>query len=95
MVLILASILIFRVPCEYKNKNLAVRVEEPSRKDYLQIKFLYQGGQTEIVAVDVAQVSITDHGMGIDQKFKNYASCIKLFTLDSFKLEFQLSIINI
>ncbi|TKY67789.1 Expansin A1 [Spatholobus suberectus] len=46
-----------RVPCEYKNQNLAVRVEESSKKpDYLAIKFLYQGGQTEIVAVDVAQV---------------------------------------
>ncbi|KAL2596208.1 hypothetical protein AAZV13_11G088700 [Glycine max] len=46
-----------RVPCDYKNQNLAVRVEESSKKpDYLAIKFLYQGGQTEIVAVDVAQV---------------------------------------
>ncbi|KAI9123956.1 hypothetical protein K1719_005256 [Acacia pycnantha] len=46
-----------RVPCEYKNKNLAVRVEESSQKPYyLAVKFLYQGGQTEIVAVDVAQV---------------------------------------
>jgi len=36
---------------------LAVRVEESSKNpDYLAIKFLYQGGQTEIVAVDVAQV---------------------------------------
>ncbi|KAF7841683.1 expansin-like A2 [Senna tora] len=46
-----------RVPCEYKNKNLAVRVEESSKNpDYLAIKFLYQGGQTEIVSVDIAQV---------------------------------------
>ncbi|KAK2976270.1 hypothetical protein RJ640_026899 [Escallonia rubra] len=46
-----------RVPCDYKNKNLAVRVEESSQKPhYLAIKFLYQGGQTEIVGVDVAQV---------------------------------------
>ncbi|KAK6946508.1 RlpA-like protein, double-psi beta-barrel domain [Dillenia turbinata] len=46
-----------RVPCVYKNQNLAVRVEESSQKsNYLAIKFLYQGGQTEIVAVDVAQV---------------------------------------
>lgn len=41
----------------YKNQNLGVRVEESSKKpDYLAIKFLYQGGQTEIVGVDVAQV---------------------------------------
>lgn len=36
---------------------MAVRVEESSKKpNYLAIKFLYQGGQTEIVVVDVAQV---------------------------------------
>ncbi|XP_058213873.1 expansin-like A2 [Rhododendron vialii] len=46
-----------RVPCDYKNQNLAVRVEEMSQKpNYLAVKFLYQGGQTEIVAVDVAKV---------------------------------------
>ncbi|KAG5547574.1 hypothetical protein RHGRI_013312 [Rhododendron griersonianum] len=46
-----------RVPCDYKNQNLAVRVEEISQKpNYLAVKFLYQGGQTEIVAVDVAKV---------------------------------------
>lgn len=46
-----------RVPCDYKNKNLAVRVEEMSRyPDYLAIKFLYQGGQTEIIGADVATV---------------------------------------
>ncbi|KAE9447404.1 hypothetical protein C3L33_20681, partial [Rhododendron williamsianum] len=46
-----------RIPCDYKNQNLAVRVEEGSQKpNYLAVKFLYQGGQTEIVAVDVAKV---------------------------------------
>ncbi|KAE8672889.1 Expansin-like A2 [Hibiscus syriacus] len=46
-----------RVPCEYKNQNLAVRVEESSQKpNYLVIKLLYQGGQTEVVSIDVAQV---------------------------------------
>lgn len=46
-----------RVACDYKNKNLAVRVEEISKKpDYLAIKFLYQGGQTEIVGADIATV---------------------------------------
>ncbi|KAK7404330.1 hypothetical protein VNO78_05132 [Psophocarpus tetragonolobus] len=46
-----------RVACDYKKKNLGVRVEESSKKpDYLAIKFLYQGGQTEIVGVDVAEV---------------------------------------
>ncbi|URD82801.1 expansin-like [Musa troglodytarum] len=46
-----------RIPCEYKNRNLSVRVEESSRSPrHLAIKFLYQGGQTDMVAVDVAQV---------------------------------------
>ncbi|XP_009341550.2 expansin-like A2 [Pyrus x bretschneideri] len=46
-----------RVPCEYKNQNLSLRVEESSQKPhYLAVKILYQGGQTEIVAMDVAQV---------------------------------------
>lgn len=50
-----------RVPCEYKNKNLAVRVEESSQKpNNLVVKFLYQGGQTEIAGVDVAQVGSTN-----------------------------------
>ena len=48
---------LFRIPCEYKKQNLSIRVEESSRRpDQLVIKFLYQGGQTDIVAVDVAQV---------------------------------------
>ncbi|KAK6806003.1 hypothetical protein RDI58_003788 [Solanum bulbocastanum] len=46
-----------RVPCDYKGKNLAVRVDESSQKPYyLAISIFYQGGQTEIVGVDVAQV---------------------------------------
>ncbi|KAH7518313.1 hypothetical protein FEM48_Zijuj09G0158100 [Ziziphus jujuba var. spinosa] len=46
-----------RVPCEYKKKNLSVRVEESSQKpNYLSIKLLYQGGQTEVVGIDVAEV---------------------------------------
>ena len=49
-----------RVPCEYKGKNLAVRVEERSRHpNELAVRFLRQGGQTDIVAVDVAQVDTT------------------------------------
>ncbi|KAH0940381.1 LOW QUALITY PROTEIN: hypothetical protein HID58_000018 [Brassica napus] len=47
-----------RVPCDYGNKKmLNVRVEESSKKPYyLAIKLLYQGGQTEVVAIDIAQV---------------------------------------
>ncbi|KAF0928556.1 hypothetical protein E2562_006002 [Oryza meyeriana var. granulata] len=47
-----------RIPCEYAaGRNLSIRVEEKSRPpSELAIRFLYQGGQTDIVAVDVATV---------------------------------------
>lgn len=46
-----------RIPCDYKGQNLAIRVDESSHNPgYLAIKILYQGGQTEIVAINVAQV---------------------------------------
>ncbi|KAL1196145.1 Expansin-like A1 [Cardamine amara subsp. amara] len=46
-----------RVICDYGNKKMNVRVEESSQKpNYLAIKLLYQGGQTEVVAIDIAQV---------------------------------------
>uniref|UniRef100_A0A453J2P4 Expansin-like EG45 domain-containing protein n=3 Tax=Triticinae TaxID=1648030 RepID=A0A453J2P4_AEGTS len=60
-----------RVPCVYEGKNLSVRVEDRSRAPgELAITILYQGGQTDIVQVDLAQVgsssswtSLTrDHG---------------------------------
>lgn len=57
---------LFRVPCEYRNQNLAVRVEESSKKpNYLALKLLYQGGQTEIVGVDVAQVGEKSHSLNL------------------------------
>ncbi|XP_023529771.1 expansin-like A2 [Cucurbita pepo subsp. pepo] len=46
-----------RVPCEHKDKNLMVRVEEMSKyPTYLAIKLLYQGGQTEIASMEIAKV---------------------------------------
>nr|GLL38869.1 expansin-like A1 [Ipomoea trifida] len=46
-----------RVACEHGTNNLAIRVEESSqRPSHLAITFLNQGGQTEIIAVDVAPV---------------------------------------
>ncbi|KAL9256507.1 Expansin-like A3-like protein [Drosera capensis] len=49
-----------RVPCDYKNKTLAVRVEEFSKKpNYLAIKVLYQGGQTDISGIDVVKVGLS------------------------------------
>uniref|UniRef100_A0ACD5UMI3 Uncharacterized protein n=1 Tax=Avena sativa TaxID=4498 RepID=A0ACD5UMI3_AVESA len=50
-----------RIPCDYSDKNLSILVEEQSKKpSKLVIKFLYQGGQTDILAVDVAQVGSSD-----------------------------------
>ncbi|CAN6215573.1 unnamed protein product [Urochloa humidicola] len=50
-----------RVPCEYK-KNLTVRVEEGSRNPgQLGIRFLYQGGQTDIAAVEIAAAQATNN----------------------------------
>ncbi|VAI93891.1 unnamed protein product [Triticum turgidum subsp. durum] len=52
-----------RIPCAYKSKNLAVKVLEMSSRDrgYLALRFLYQGGQTDIAAVEVARaVNDTD-----------------------------------
>ncbi|KAF7111881.1 hypothetical protein CFC21_111836 [Triticum aestivum] len=48
-----------RIPCAYKSKNLAVRVDETSSRNrgQLAIRFLYQGGQTDIVAVEVAKAA--------------------------------------
>ncbi|CAL9160781.1 unnamed protein product [Musa hybrid cultivar] len=49
-----------RIPCEH-TKNLSIKVEEKSRSpNVLAIKFLYQGGQTDIGAVDVAQAGSSD-----------------------------------
>ncbi|KAI4969208.1 hypothetical protein ZWY2020_000122 [Hordeum vulgare] len=46
-----------RIPCAYKSKNLAVKVEETSSRErgHLALRFLYQGGQTDIAAVELAQ----------------------------------------
>jgi hypothetical protein len=47
-----------RVPYEYKGQNMAVKVDKNSQYPYyLAMQFLYQGGQTEIVIVDVSQVN--------------------------------------
>lgn len=50
-----------RIPCEYReSRRLAVRVEEASRNPtHLAIRFLYQGGQTDIAAVEIAQANAT------------------------------------
>uniref|UniRef100_A0ACD5UKF4 Uncharacterized protein n=1 Tax=Avena sativa TaxID=4498 RepID=A0ACD5UKF4_AVESA len=51
-----------RIPCAYKNKNLSVKVDEASvrSRGHLALRFLHQGGQTDIVAVEVAQAVSDD-----------------------------------
>ncbi|TKW34696.1 hypothetical protein SEVIR_2G322800v4 [Setaria viridis] len=50
-----------RIPCDYKDKNLSILVEEGSKSpSNLVVKFLYQGGQTDILAVDVAPVGSSE-----------------------------------
>uniref|UniRef100_A0ACD6A630 Uncharacterized protein n=1 Tax=Avena sativa TaxID=4498 RepID=A0ACD6A630_AVESA len=47
-----------RIPCAYRDdKNLSVKVEEGSvrSRGRLGLRFLFQGGQTDIAAVEVAQ----------------------------------------
>lgn len=45
-----------RIPCEYKNRNLSVRIDEEGSRHpaHLAITFLYQGGQTDIAAVELS-----------------------------------------
>jgi hypothetical protein len=50
-----------RVPCQYKDQNMSVKVDKLSRyPNYLAVQFLYQGGQTDIVSVDVEQVGSSE-----------------------------------
>ncbi|XP_052171194.1 expansin-like B1 [Diospyros lotus] len=45
-----------RVPCDYPNHNLAVKVHEQGRfPDYLAILFVYQAGKNDITAVQLWQ----------------------------------------
>ncbi|TJX44964.1 hypothetical protein E8P77_29535, partial [Soehngenia saccharolytica] len=46
-----------RIPCEYPGKNMTVRIDKISNYPYfLALQFLYQGGQTDIMGVEVAPV---------------------------------------
>ncbi|GAB2253130.1 hypothetical protein Droror1_Dr00005977 [Drosera rotundifolia] len=58
-----------RIPCDYKNQTLAVRVEDFSKQPgYLAIKILYQGGQTDIAGISVAQVG-TSNGASLKRNY--------------------------
>ncbi|GAB4853094.1 hypothetical protein Ancab_040587 [Ancistrocladus abbreviatus] len=47
-----------RIPCVFKEHNLSLRVEESSNyPNYLVVKILYQGGQTDITGIVVHGVA--------------------------------------
>ncbi|CDP08341.1 unnamed protein product [Coffea canephora] len=47
-----------RVPCQYPGTNVKVKVHEKSRyPDYLAIVILYQGGESDITAVEIYEES--------------------------------------
>lgn len=80
-----------RIPCPYKKKNLAIRVEKMSKPpNYLAITLLYQGGQTEIGAVDVSQAS---SGSAIGM-FRNYGAVRDTSNAPKGPLIFRLTMIG-
>ncbi|XP_048492585.1 expansin-like A1 isoform X2 [Beta vulgaris subsp. vulgaris] len=59
-----------RVPCVYKGQNLAIRVEEFSKpSNYLAIKVLYQGGQTNILGAEVASVNQPSNWISMSRNY--------------------------
>ncbi|KAH9321444.1 hypothetical protein KI387_016083, partial [Taxus chinensis] len=50
-----------RIPCEYPGQNMTVEISKISNyPSFFAFLFLYQGGQTDITSVDVAQVGSSD-----------------------------------
>ncbi|KAH9321474.1 hypothetical protein KI387_016113, partial [Taxus chinensis] len=50
-----------RIPCEYPGQNMTLKIDKSSSYPYfLAVQFLYQGGQTDITSVDVAQVGTSN-----------------------------------
>ncbi|RZC63065.1 hypothetical protein C5167_024815 [Papaver somniferum] len=44
-----------RIPCEYKNQNMSIKVDESNKKrDRFVLTLLYQGGQTGIFSISVS-----------------------------------------
>ena len=63
-----------RVPCQYPGTNVKVKVHEKSRyPDYLAIDILYQGGESDITAVEIYEVPLQLHY----QMKLNYLTMIK------------------
>eukprot|EP01018_Ginkgo_biloba_P005186 Gb_10705 [translate_table: standard] len=50
-----------RIFCEYRGHNLTINIEESSKYPYyLALKFLYQGGQTQILTVAIYKAGFSD-----------------------------------
>ncbi|XP_057833087.1 expansin-like A1 [Cryptomeria japonica] len=50
-----------RMPCEYPGKNMTVKIDKISNyPNFLAVQFLYQGGQTDIMGVEVAPVGTSN-----------------------------------
>ncbi|XP_057966368.1 expansin-like A2 [Malania oleifera] len=79
-----------KVPCKYK-RNLAVRVEEITNKpNFLALNFLYQGGQTEIVAVEIAEVNDSSNWQFMS---RNYGAVWSTNKIPPGALQLRLSVI--
>lgn len=54
----------YSIPCEYPRKNMSIKVDKSSNyPNYLVVEFLYQGGQIDIIGIEVSQVS--NHGSSL------------------------------
>ncbi|RZC63064.1 hypothetical protein C5167_024814 [Papaver somniferum] len=61
-----------RIPCEYKNQNVSIRVDESNNKrDRFVLTLLYQGGQTGIFSISVmyADTNSSSVELGMTHKY--------------------------
>ncbi|KAI3939738.1 hypothetical protein MKW92_036222 [Papaver armeniacum] len=61
-----------RIPCEYKNHNVSIRVDESNKKrDRFVLTLLYQGGQTGIFSISViyADTNSSTVELGMTHKY--------------------------
>ncbi|XP_022928449.1 expansin-like A2 isoform X1 [Cucurbita moschata] len=81
-----------RIPCEYKKQNLSVRIEESSQKPHhMAVKFLYQGGQTDILLVHLRPV---DWGSTFFMSRRHGTAVWEIDTAPEAAVVFQLRVIS-
>ncbi|XP_057966370.1 expansin-like A2 isoform X2 [Malania oleifera] len=81
-----------RIPCNYK-QNLTVRVEEMSNPYFLGLKFLYQGGQTDIVSVEIGR-EVKKSRMPWQQMKRNYGAIWSSGVTPGVALKLQVGVID-